>query len=286
MPFRVRSARKNLRSLFFAAALAVPASGALFGCDISFQNSRMARGQLAQVGLDPYDDYFKKVHAEQVAGAAWADERKENRKSLVTTLGLLPDASGEVISAAVQDRAKTQGTASVSGAVDTVAKAELARADRIEARAPVLEDLANQGDDLRPRVARDFPRDSSKRRDADNELAGSAHELRQLAITARTHAREARRFAAELGQAVGATYAPKPGASAPAPEPTQAPSASASASAAPSASASAAPAPKKPRIPSNPRPVEPKPEAKPDPKPEAKPDPKPDPKPSGEVFTP
>jgi hypothetical protein len=283
VPSRVRSVHENLRVLFVAVALAIP-SGALVGCDLSFQNSRMARGQLAQVGLDPYDDYFKKVHAEQVSGAAWADERKENRKSLVTTLGLLPDASGEVISAAVQDRAKTQGTASVAGVVDSVAKAELARAERIEARAPVLEDLANQGDDLRPRVARDFPRDSSKRRDADNELAGAAHELRHLAITARTHAREARRFAADLGQAVGVTYAPKPGASAPAPEPTQAPSASASA--APSASASAAPAPKKPRVPSNPRPVEPKPETKPEPKPEAKPEPKPDPKPSGEVFTP
>lgn len=284
MPSRVRSARNRLRAVFVVAALAVPASGALLGCDISFQNSRMARGQLASVGLDPYDDYFKKVHAEQVTGAAWADERKENRKSLVTTLGLLPDASGEVIAAAVRDRAKTQGTASVASAVDPVAKAELTRADRIEGRAPLLEDLANQGDDLRSRVAQDFPRDSSKRRDADNELSASAHELRQLAITARTHAREARRFAADLGQAVGATYAPKPGASAPAPEPTPAPSASASA--APSASASAAPAPKKPRVPSNPRPVEPKPETKPEPKPEAKPEPKPDPKPSGEVFTP
>ena len=185
------SARRGLaRSVLGVLGVAllvttVPATSLVVaGCDISFQNTRMARGQLAVIGMNPYDDYFKKVHAEQVAGAAWTDERRETRKALITSLGLLPDASTDTILAAIRARIKTQSVAAVSPEVDPVAKAELARADKIEARAPLLEDLANQGDDLRPNVAKDFPRDSSKRRDAENELGASAQELRQLAIMA------------------------------------------------------------------------------------------------------
>ena len=67
-------ARSGLARSVLAVALLVASGPAtslvVAGCDISFQNTRMARGQLAVVGMNPYDDYFKKVHAEQVAGAA------------------------------------------------------------------------------------------------------------------------------------------------------------------------------------------------------------------------
>lgn len=269
-----RSPSRWARPARAIAALAL-LSLAAAGCDISFQNTRMARGQLAVVGVSAYDDYFKKVHTEQVAGAAWADERRETRKALITSLGLLPDASTDVILAAIRARIKSQSVAAVATEVDPVAKAELTRADKVEGRAPFLEELANQGDDLRPNVAKDFPRDSSKRRDAENELGASSHELRQLAISARTHAREARRFAAELGEAVGASYLPKPQASA---EPPSAPQASASTS-------SSAPTKKPPPAHTATHATPPKPPSEPKPTPPSEPKP-PAPKPTGEVFTP
>ncbi len=249
-----RSARafgfSRVLGLALAAGTVALAAGTLDACE-PYQNTRTARGQLASVGMNPYDDYFKKVHAEQVVGAAWGEERREARKGLIASLGLLPDATNDTILAAIRARIKAQSVAAVAPEVDAVAKAELSRADRVEAKAPTFEELANQGEDLKPNVAKDFPKDFSKRRDAENELGASAYTLRQLAIEARSHAREARRFAAELGETVGAQYLPKSAASA---EP--APSASAS------ASASAAPATKKPphpKPPSDPKPPAPKP---------------------------
>ncbi len=240
----------------------------LWAC--SLPNTRVARGQLASLGMSPYDDYFKKVHAEQVSSTTWPDDRREARKPLVTTLGLLPDASSDVIVAAARERVRTQGLASVVSIVDGVASRELARAERLDGVAKHLEELANEGDDLSPRTVKDFPADSSKRRDAQNELGAAVDALRQLAISARSQTRETRRFVAELGEATGTHHA-APSASAPPPSPPAAPSAS-----------SASPAP--PAAPTPPKKPPAKPVAKPaEPKPAET---KPPPKPPGEEFTP
>ncbi len=240
-------ARARLTVALALAALLAPLSA----CD-PLQSSRVARGQLVSTGVGVYDDHFRKVHDEQRAGRGWADERQETRKPLVAALGLLPGAQAEVITAALRERMKSPSSSALGASVAAVARAELSRADRIEARGPGLEELASVGEDLRPRAKHDFPPDSAKRREVENELTASAHELRQLAIMARAHAREARRFVAELGAITNVSYA-APGASVAATPPKKAPR----------------PAPAAPK--GDPKPAEKPPETKPG---------------GGEVFTP
>lgn len=182
------------------------AAGLTAGCD-PMQNSRVARGQLVTTGVSQYDEYFHKVHDAQTDGLGWADERTENRKAVGAALGLPPRPSADTLVAALRER-MSSGT-SLGPAVETMARAELARAERVEARAPVLEDLANQADDLRPRVKRDLPPNSPKRRSTENELAAAADELRHLAVFARSHGHEARRFVSELSAVTKANYEPR-----------------------------------------------------------------------------
>lgn len=238
---------------------------AVVGCE-PYQNTRVGRGQLATVGNPTYDELLKKVHAEQVGAEGWNEQRRDNRKALVTSLGLLPHATKETILSAIRARVKSSSVAAVPE-VDTCAKGELERADKVLSRVGKYEELAKEADALRPGVPKDYPTDASKRRDAENELAASAYKMRELVKEAEEHAREARKFAEDLGQTVGAQFLPK---QAPAPEPAP--------SAPTQASASAAPAKKPP----------PKAAPKPAPKPagDPKPAPKPAPKPSGEDFTP
>ena len=241
-----RSRRRAPLLLTLLAALsAAPA------CD-PLQGSRVARGQLVTTGVGQYDEYFRKVHDAQDEGRAWSDERANNRKALASTLGLPAKPSSEALVAALRERVSS-GT-SLRPVVEVTAHGELARADRVEARAPAFEELANQADDLRPRVKRDLPNDAAKRRSTESELAAAAEELRHLAVFARSHAHEARRFVGDLSGVTGATYTPR---ATPAP--------------------SAPPAPKKPppRSGGAPKPAEPKPA-----------EPKPPAPPSPEVFTP
>jgi hypothetical protein len=203
----------------------------------------VARGQLVTTGLGQYDEYFRKVHDAQNDGRTWSDERTENRKALAAALGLPPKPSSDALVAALRERVSS-GT-SLRPAVEVTARGELARADRVEARAPALEELANQADDLRPRVKRDLPTDAAKRRSTENELAAAAEELRHLAVFARSHAHEARRFVSDLSSITGASYAAR---------------------ATPAPSATATPTAKKPAAPrpaSGPKPTEPKPAAPP-----------------------
>jgi len=209
-------------------------------CD-PLQNSRVARGQLVTTGVGQYDEYFRKVHDAQNDGRAWSDERTDNRKALASALGLPPKPSAEALVAALRERVSS-GT-SLRPAVEVTAHGELSRADRVEGRAPALEELANQADDLRPRVKRDLPNDAAKRRSTENELAAAAEELRHLAVFARSHAHEARRFVSDLSAVTGASYGPRA---------TPAPSATATAK-----------KPTAPRPAATPKPAEPKPPAPP-----------------------
>jgi len=196
--------------------LALVASLSVSACD-PIQSSRVARGQLVTTGVGAYDEYFRKVHDAQNEGRAWADERTENRKPLASALGLPPRPSADTLVAALRERVSS-GT-SLRPAVEVAARGELARADRVEARAPALEDLANQADDLRPRAKRELANDGAKRRSTDAELAAAAEELRHLAVFARSHAHEARRFVNDLSSVTGTSYAAKatPAPSAPPP---------------------------------------------------------------------
>jgi hypothetical protein len=191
--------------------------------------SRIAHGQMYAAGKEPYNAYFRDVHAAQVAASSWSDEKKTSRKPLVTVLELTPDAPDVTLVQAANERAaryapksgalrlEVTGTdAKVVGAtegeggdlfqaVEQTARAELDRAKRMHAEEPKLDELAKTGHELESRVQDDFGKyGSMKVKEVQVEMSASFDALGKLDTQAKRQAREAEDFVSDLQRAIEA----------------------------------------------------------------------------------
>jgi len=205
-------------------ALAV---GALLGaaaCSVLGSPSRVRAGQLYQPGSTRYDTYFGAVHAEQVAGASWADDRKSTRKPLVDALKLLPDADDAAIEQATKDRlsagilrlevqgtdvhvvetaaARHDGPRDVLAAVEVTAHGEVERAKKLTELPTRVEALAKTGRELEAHIPEDFAGSGQKPFEVQEELRASYEVLLALSQAAGRERKNAEQFVAELGRAV------------------------------------------------------------------------------------
>jgi len=226
-----------LRALALAAFLA---SLAPLGCD-QFGSSKVAQGQRYSSGDTRYDPYFESVHQQQVAAAAWPDEKKAARRGLVATLALTPGASDDAIVSATRERAKklggqgakldlggprvtpTQGATSdgaLFSSIEECARAEQERAKKLKATSEKLEEMAKQGEALKKESDKEFENSGAqkadeekqkKRREIRRELGGSVEALRSLARDATRAARDIDEFLGDLGSALEAKDTPSRG---------------------------------------------------------------------------
>ncbi|MDB4947261.1 MAG: hypothetical protein JWP97_6795 [Labilithrix sp.] len=279
------------------------ASGALTsGCDAFLGSTKVGHAQLYQSDDPRFDPYFDSVHQQQVAAAAWPDEKKAARKPLVAVLTLPPNANDDQIIGATRERAKKLeggggrldvasakvtaiGTADgpLFAAVEDSVRLELDRARKRRAQQEKLEELARHGEELKRTADREWEnrgaekadqKKSDKRLELRRELGASIKAMRALASDASKDAQDGQVFLEDIGDAIEAKDAPPRGAKrTPKPLPPPAPP--------PPPKAEEPPPPAKPAKPA-------RPEKKPAPPPAARPAeaPPPKPKPPEDVFTP
>lgn len=192
-----------IRSLVLALFLA---STSLTGCDLFLGETKMSKGVLYQSGDQRYDPYFDKVHQEQLAAANWPDEAKASRKPIVSALDLKPDASNGTILTATRE---AKGGALGSPIEQTIAS-EAERAKKMTAEASRLEELKEQGIQLKKQAAAD--RDNMGAQKADDkavekkdqtkrELGASIDAVDKMISDARRAAREAEDLSTKLAAA-------------------------------------------------------------------------------------
>jgi hypothetical protein len=171
------------------------------------------------------DDYFARVHAEQVAAAGWPDEKRATRKSIAATLELTPDAADVSIAQATHERAEVAtkdsgGTrldvigedahaiavsgakddAALSRAVEESAKSELRRAKKLKSLEVKVAELADEGHALIGYIESNVP-SPTKRTQIQAEINASFHALDDLGRAAKREAREAEDYVADLQRA-------------------------------------------------------------------------------------
>jgi hypothetical protein len=222
----------KVRGTWFGVAAVVLALGG--GCNLS--SSRIEHGQRYQSDDGRYDPYFDSVHQQQVAAAAWPDEKKGARKPLLDTLTLAPSANDDTIVSATRTRAKKLAggggrldlaTAKVTpvgasdpplfAAVEETVRLELDRARKLRATADKLEEMAKHGEELKKGADKEYEnrgaekadeKKTAKRNEIRRELGGSVSALRSLARDANKEARGAQDFLEDLGDAIEAKDAP------------------------------------------------------------------------------
>lgn len=221
-------------SWFAVGLVACFACASLPACDL-LGSSKVAQGQRYQADDQRYDPYFDNVHQQQVAAAAWPDDKKAARRPIVALLALTPAATDETIVTATRERAKkleggakldvatahvTPGGGGSDGplfaAVEETVRLELERAHKLKARSEKLEELAKHGEELRKSADKDYSnrgadkadeKKTEKHRETRRELAGSVDVLRSLARDATRHADGAQDFLEDLGDALEAKAA-------------------------------------------------------------------------------
>ena len=220
-----------------ALALAILVCAVAPACDLFVGSSKVAHGQRYQSEDARFDPYFDSVHQQQVAAAAWPDEKKAARRPLINTLALTPDATDAAIVSATRARAKKPGggsgkldvaTAHVTpvggagdgplfAAVEESVRLELDRARKSRATSDKLEEMAKHGEELRKTADHEYEnrgaekadeKKSDKRNEIRRELGGAISALRDLARDANRSARDAQDFLEDLGEAIEAKDAP------------------------------------------------------------------------------
>ena len=193
--------KRPLGFVLLLAALSAP----VMGCDFFLGETKMSKGVLYQSGDQRYDPYFEQVHREQLAAASWPDQAKESRKAIVGALNLKPDASNGTIMTATREM--KSGAAALGPPVEQTTASETERAKRMTAEAKRLEDIKEQGVQLKKQAAGD--RDNMGAQKADDkavekkdqtkrELGASIDAIDKLINDARRAAREAEELATKL----------------------------------------------------------------------------------------
>ncbi len=193
-------------------------------CSVLGAPSRVRGGQLFSSGSARYDAFFGEVHAQQVAAAAWPEERKSARKPLVDALKLGVEADDAAIAQSTKDRlssgvlrlevqgtdvhvveasaAHHDGSHDVFAALEQTAHAEVARANKLAEVPARAATLAKTGHDLEAHIGEDFAGEGQKPFDVREELHASYDVLQVIAEGAQRERRIADQFVAELGRAV------------------------------------------------------------------------------------
>lgn len=265
-----------MKRLLLLLSLALAVSATSLGCDLILGETKMSKGVLYQSGDQKYDGFFETVHKEQLAAANWPDQAKESRKAIIGALSLKPDANNGTILSTTRDM-KT-GAAALGPPVEQTTASETERAKHMTAESKRLEDLKEQGIQLKKQASEDRENMGAQKVDEKavdhknqikREVGASIDAVDKMMSDAKRASREAEELATKLRAAwTGHPEDEKPRAT--------------DVSATPAASA--APEKKKPE------PAAKKPAAKPAAAPAAGPAPtaapKPAPKPADEVFNP
>ena len=226
-----------LLSCALSGVFGILVCGTAPGCDLFVGSSKVAHGQRYQSDDQRFDPYFDSVHQQQVAAAAWPDERKAARRPLVNALALTPGASDDTIVAATRTRAKKLGagggkldvaTAHVTpvggagdgvlfAAVEETVRLELDRARKLRATSDKLDEMAKHGEELKKAADHEYEnrgaekadeKKSEKRNEIRHELGGSVSAMRDLAHEANKNAKDAQDFLEDIGDAIEAKDAP------------------------------------------------------------------------------
>lgn len=229
--------RMNRRSLM-SGGVAVALLGALPGC-IAAQESKVARGDLVEVGEASYDELFKTLHETLAKAEEDLDGEAALRKAVASAMGLgddtesaetikvLSDRSNELkakgvpISVMLSPEPKVGGKADWAEAIEKVLREGLKRADELAALSAALEALGpkcaearNQADaKLRPAG---IP--VAKIREVKSELEDAEHVLADRKLLASNQSGRAARYTLSVARAVDLTAgstAPPPASPAP-----------------------------------------------------------------------
>lgn len=201
--------------------------GAVTACGALGAPSKVRAGELYVSGSPRYDAYFGEVHAEQVAAAAWPDERKRARKPLMDALKLTGEASDATVVQMTKDgmsggvlHLEIRGTEAhvvvasavrhdaprdlVIVGVEQTAQAEMARAKKLADLPLRLEDLAKAGHALEAHLGEDFGAQGQKPFDVRAELYVSYDAIAAISGAAKRERQLADQFVSDLGRAVSA----------------------------------------------------------------------------------
>lgn len=211
----------------------------LAGCTLFGGPSRVKQGQLVETGDARYDAYFKDVHDLQVTSVGWSDERQAACRPLVDELRLAPDAAGVSIVQETHERVKlvshdvgatkleiTGDEAHVTAEspqkvdetsraffkmIETCAHTELARSQALKEVPTRVDGIVRNGHALEPHIRDDFAKHGGRvAEDVQAEMTASFDALSDISKSARSGAREAEDFVADLQRAVGSSQpAPK-----------------------------------------------------------------------------
>ena len=214
--------------------------GAVAGCSALGEPSRVRAGQLYASGSPKYDAYFGEVHAQQVAAAAWPEERRLARKPLLDALKLGAEGDDAALVQLTKDgmggsalHLEVRGTEAhvvaasaarrdaphdlVIAGVEQTAQGEIARSKKLRELPRRLDELAMVGHILETHLGEDFAGQGHKPFDVRAELHVSYDVLQTLSEDAKREQKLADQFISELGRAV-ATGSEVPAAPPAAPE--------------------------------------------------------------------
>jgi len=224
----------RLRNAVKIACLAFLASCTLFGT-----SARVKNGELVETGEARYDAYFKDVHDMQVTSVGWSDERQAACRPLVDELRLPPDAVGVSIVQETHERVKSishdigptklevtgdeahvvadspqkvdETTRGLFKLIETCAHTELARSRAFKEVPTRVDAVVKSGRALEPHVRDDFAKHGGRvAEDVQGELTASYDALSDISKNARSGAREAEDFVADLQRAVGSSLLAEP----------------------------------------------------------------------------
>ncbi|MEO8799486.1 MAG: hypothetical protein ABI551_16460 [Polyangiaceae bacterium] len=206
----------------------------LAGCTLFGGPSRVKQGELVETGDARYDAYFKDVHDLQVTSVGWSDERQAACRPLVDELRLAPDAAGVSIVQETHERVKlvshdvgatklevTGDEAHVTAEspqkvdetsrgffkmIETCAHTELARSRALKEVPARVDGIVKNGRSLEPHIRDDFAKHGGRvAEDVQAEMTASFDALSGISKNARSGAREAEDFVADLQRAVGSS---------------------------------------------------------------------------------
>lgn len=192
---------------------------------------KVRSGQQYATGTPKYDAYFKEVHLLQLEAANWDDDKHASRRPLVDALKLDPAAAdvsiiqathermigaahevgatklelkeGDIHVACPNESRMSASTKELFRAIEAAVKAELDRAKSLRSLPPKVDTLTRSAHELEPSVDGDFgKRSRTLAAEVKEELASSVEVLTGLSNGARSTAREAEDFVADLQRAV------------------------------------------------------------------------------------
>lgn len=180
------------------------------GCSLFLPPTKTARGELYESGDFRYDPYFAEVHRQQANASRWPEESSASREPLVTALALRSGASNARIVSALE---RKKDDASIAPVARRTATSEAARARRLSAALPKLEDLLKRGEDLREQARserRNMGADKAdeekvaRKEEVRREVSAAVGAVEAMLRDAQRGAKEAEELAAKLKSTVPA----------------------------------------------------------------------------------